>query len=596
MLKVTFTSTAYWNHDEFWQDIERSGLTPTSVRARKGLVSFTSLARETLTKGFAPRVAGWVYSPDKSVSVFIAALPERKRRQAALVLKRAALKALEVVGRHFTARTGAQGKVRLRAEPSFVVAVHPEAKNGSPQWHVHIAVRPRVEVPGQAKTYATHTRELYSLRRLFSAVVNHELAHGLAREFGVRVEEAKHGVRLPDVPRPLCRLSSVRERQIEAYLAKESLTPTPVARRYAAYATRRLNRDKQAGRAAFARDAASFQAESICFPVTQQQKNVHGATAVSEVRRVRKLARQLVRERGAFGETELLARAVERAAVSTPAIRAVYAAEAVLKTYLAHGLKQGAPKQGQDQYTAHDPLTATKNVIRRHVEYVFGLSDEPRPPKSQAQSGPDPARRNGGGDSTGGSRETRPPERPRPKASERSTDTRRLVEKVFESCRVVGAVGQTGLRAVQLIHELWTAYRRPIWRADGQGDRRTPGSVAEMARDLKKTPRLESHRTALSAMARLNAKSLEHRLRYGQAVYRGCRRPKCRLKRNMVVSISNATAAKPRDLAFILKKARRAGAKVIVSDSQPSRLALYEWARSMKPGQLRRQFPPEQSR
>jgi len=168
MTKVVVQGRDYWLRDEFWQETRDAGFEPLLVEIRNGVVTTRAINRDEFAAQFTGRIANWVRSEPKSVSVFREALGRPAQLLFNPFYRDVIVSGLESVAREFTARTGAQGKVRLPAEASFVVFIQDRAKDGSPQLHAHIAVCNRVRVQGREKTYATHTRELYQLRTLFA--------------------------------------------------------------------------------------------------------------------------------------------------------------------------------------------------------------------------------------------------------------------------------------------------------------------------------------------------------------------------------------------------------------------------------------------
>ena len=241
MTKVVFQNQAYWLRPDFWQEAEESGVDPMLVEWRNNKLVIRAITRDEFALRSGKRVAGWSVSAEKSVSVFMESLSPARRAMVIRHFQESLQIATQRVVKEFTARTGAQGKMRLPADVGLTIVVHVEAKNGAPQLHAHIAIDPRVHVANRAETYATHTRELYQLRKLYHSSFVQEFAHRLQKEFGVRVEKTPHGVRLPDVPRALCKLGSSRSHQIDAFLGKHGIKNTPVARSYGAFATRRDN-------------------------------------------------------------------------------------------------------------------------------------------------------------------------------------------------------------------------------------------------------------------------------------------------------------------------------------------------------------------
>ena len=266
MTKIVFQGREYLLRDEFWQEVKDAGFHPFTVEQKNGVLDILPIQWQEFAQRHTGRVASWVLSADKSVSVFRAALQPENQARLNRIFQESIRDGLAAVHDKFVARTKAQGKVRLPAEARFTVFIHDRAKDGSPQLHAHIAVDDRVKVTGQDKTVATHKADLYRLRNLFEATQAQSLTHALVREFGVAVQKNERGVRITEVPQALCQKASVRSEQIDDYLKKQQISNTPVARRYAALATRRANRHAFVGRDAFLRELQSsgFRSEQIC--------------------------------------------------------------------------------------------------------------------------------------------------------------------------------------------------------------------------------------------------------------------------------------------------------------------------------------------
>ncbi len=598
MTKVVVQGRGYWLRDEFWQDARVAGCVPLLVAFPDGVPTLRRILRDEFAARFAGRVANWVKSEAKSVSVFRDAHTPEQRKRVTELFQESILVGLETVAREFTARTGAQGRVRLPAEASFVVVVHAEAKDGSPQLHAHVAVEDRVRAPGREQTYATHKRELYQLRTLFAAAASHAFAHRLQAEFGVRVEKTKAGVTLPDVPKSLCERSSARTQQIDGYIKAHALKDTPLTRKYAAIVTRRENRDPEVGRRAFRAEliGTGFRSEQVCRAVSPGLAAEERSSLVKEVRRIRREARRLAKVGWPLTRTELLTQALETAAPRHPVSRVRDATAAVLRSPNTVGLRRQANAYGQPVYVSR--ATARRwQAVARKVEFVL----EAEQARLNTQSGS--RRPNSAGDgkakSDGGtaSQQSRKSEA-RPKAdrtAERSTDLRRVVETALRSYRVIGAVGRVGIEAVKIAVELYQTWAKPVWRVHGNGHTNTPGSVAQMVRDLKPLPMVESHKAAILAMLKLNG-TLDQKLRYGEHVYRQSRTAKFRVPRKSLLVIRDVGSANPKDVAFLLKRAKRAKAKVLFVERDHPRLALLQAAESMRPGGRRHYSAPEMNR
>ena len=344
MIKVVFQSADYWLDAKFWDELQASGLDPVLVERRNGVVTIRTLARDEFQTRFSNRVAGWSVSAHKSVSVFAACASAQNRAKAIRDFQTAVIAGLKVVSPQFTARTGAQGKVRLPADVSFVIAVHVEAKNGEPQLHAHIAVNSRCRVSGIDKEYATDTRELYRQRKLFNAAVSQELASRLSQTFRAKVSKTAHCVWLPEVPRSLCGLGSGRSKQIDDFIVRHGFKNTPLARKVAALATRTDNLDPRQGRDDF-REAirrSGFHSATICGPIPPNPKAVDILTVG-----VGREARRLLRSFRSFSREDLLLRVFGKAGVSESVARLQTATNAVLQAPNRFGLRVEVDGRGK---------------------------------------------------------------------------------------------------------------------------------------------------------------------------------------------------------------------------------------------------------
>ena len=604
MTKVVFQNQAYWLRADFWQEAEESGVDPMLVEWRNNKFVIRAITRDEFALRSGKRVAGWSVSADKSVSVFMKSLSPARRAAVVRHFQESLQIAAERVVKEFTARTGAQGKMRLPAEVGLTIVVHVEAKNGAPQLHAHIVIDPRVRVAHRSETYATHTRELYQLRKLFHSATVQEFARRLQKEFGVAVEKTPDGVRLPDVPRALCKLGSHRAHQIDVFLAKHGIKNTPVARRYGAFATRRDNADRRIGRAAFEAVllASGFRGESICHRVAPAViDDSNPLEQIKLVKRVGLEALRLARDVTAFSARDLSARVFETASPRHSVERLDRAVALVLSHPASFALQPSEPIHGHSRYAVIDRHQQWKTV-RIQVEYVIAKSATSKPT-------PEPEPRSGSfqkleqtdsfgqreQDTAGAKQKARNHDRQEQRAqpSEPKRDWSRIVEKVLRTYQVIGAVGKIGLQAAAKAIELYQAFAKPVWRVHGNGHRRTPGSVAAMARDLKKLSMYESHEAALLAMRKLNGTILQ-KIHYGEMIYRLSRRPKFRIPRKSLIVITDVAQAHPKDVKFILTKAKRAKAKVLFVERDWSRSVLMQHAKSMRPGAVSRFSGPEQ--
>ena len=164
---------------------------------------------------------------------------------------------------------------------------------------------------------------------------------------------------------------------------------------------------------------------------------------------------------------------------------------------------------------------------------------------------------------------------------------------VFRSYRIVGAVGQLGIEIAKRAIELYSAHSRAICEVRGRGSKKTPGSLAGLVRDLSKLPYFESHRIAFRAMVRSNG-NLVQKLERGERAYARARKPKFRIPRLALIIVRDAEAANPRDVRFLLAKAAKADARVLLVDGQWSQSVLKGYAKTMRPGACHRIRASEQ--
>lgn len=592
MTKVVFQSAAYWLTDQFWEDVRTAGQSPRLVECRGDTMTSRPLGRTELASRFAKdRAAGWVHSAHKSVSVFAASLPPGDRSRLLRVYAEAVQTGLKVIAQRMTARTGAQGKVRLPVEPAFVVVIHIEAKGGRPQFHAHIGWPERVQVVGQPKTFAAHTRELYHLRQLFAAVVNHEFGRGLRAEFGVRVQKAGRDGRvvLPDVPKELCRRSSVRKQQVAEYLRQNGLPDTPLARQFGAFATRRQNPDPQIGRRAFHADRVrlGFTPSQVTDRVSKRP-----APQPGDRRRVLRAANRLSREKGVWSERDLTARAIREAPLTQPLDRIRQAVGRVLESPRRHRLVASENRQGQPVWTSAAAARVWRRLARR-VERVVGAEKEVKRATKPLKGRPSPGQKQGhrraglekpkapvtdDGRSddrpNGQSRRTRPDfQAGMNKGHNRADRSESAADAVLRAHRVIGTMGALGKALVERAVELYRLLSRPVLVFDGGLSRRRSSSVAAVARDLRPTPWLRSHAIALRAMVR-HYGTLDDKLTLGEAVYRQCRRAKRRIPRNALVVVRRVGSAAPDDVRVLLDQANRAKAQVLFEDGSLTRSQL----------------------
>ena len=167
------------------------------------------------------------------------------------------------------------------------------------------------------------------------------------------------------------------------------------------------------------------------------------------------------------------------------------------------------------------------------------------------------------------------------------------MSQVFRSYRIVGAVGQLGIQIAAKAIELYSARCRAICEVRGRGNKKTPGSLAGLVRDLSKLPYFESHRTAMKAIFKSNG-NLVQKLEQGERAYARCRTPKFRIPRQALIIVRDVEKANPRDVRFLVAKAAKADARVLLVEGQWSRSVLKGYAKTMRPGACHRIRQSEQ--
>jgi len=622
MIKVVFQNRGYWLTVTFEEQVEESGVAAHRLKIEAGKLSTMELSPGDFSRHLPARLAGWVISVEKSFTVFCEALPQKERAKAIRIYDRAVRKAVARVMPEFRARTGAQGKVRIACESTCISAFHAEAYDGSPQFHHHVAFESRVRVPGKTKTYAFNARELYAKKELLQTLVAHEVAYAIQRAFGVRLERSGGSYRLADVPKALCQAASTRTRRIDEYILHHKLPNTPLVRKYVTFVTRREITNKILGRESFQNllRESQFKSRSICNSFALSREKVDER---SPLRRVTTVAQSLALRQSSFAREDLIAHALVHFGPAKSAAWVIGKVERLLREPQRFRVSvMDAGITGTTRYTTKQSIRSWDKVISRFEATIprkssaqdnqsvrneslqrpteLSRTNEAAPPRTRSReySGTD-----GGSRSTAGSKHS---ERNGPTSEQGSSDSQKehaeqkskygqTAERFLRYKSVILALGNAGLDFANKAVELYETWRKPIWRAHGEGHRDTPGSVSAMARDLKKQSRLESHRQAFRAMAKLHGRSLLDRLNYGEHVYRRCRQPKLRVPKKSLVVISDVGAANPKDVELILRRAARAKAKVILVERDLRRADLVQFARTMRPGQAQRYHPPAQS-
>lgn len=577
MTKVVFQSIEYWLMEAFWQDCQLAGVLPVHVEYQKGQATTRGISRDELAHRHPFRVAGWGQSAPKAASVLYASLGPKLKARFLASYRESVQDGLAGVSPLFTARTGAQGKVRLPAEVSFVVAIHDQAKDGSPQLHSHLAISDRVTVPGQTKSYATHKVELYQFRELFDAAVTHAYAHKLCTQWGIRVKKTIDGLELPDVPKELCRLGSLRKQQIEDYLKRHQIRSTPLSRSYAALATRHENVRGHLGRQLFQEELKrhSFQGEQILHsrsqtPASREQAAEHVGNAI----------KNLLKAQGQFTKRELLTHSLKTASPRLSLHSIQQAMEDGLKKSKQFGLRTTQNRKQQIIYSPRRPNATWRSIARRVEHLIF----------ERRKDHADGSHQSGGKART----ETHSKASSRQQQSH-SARWQRSVKRLLRSYQVIGALGRQGIQFAKKAIELYQEWAKPVWRVNGHGHRNTPGSVAAMVRDLNPLSRHEAHKAAIRGMWKLNG-TFKQKLRYGEFVYQSARRAKYRIPKKCLIVIRDVHAAHPKDVKVLLQKARKAKAKVLLVDRELSRSQLLKAAKQLQPGECRKYHHQEMNR
>lgn len=565
MTKVVFQSKNYWLETDFWRQSEEAGNHAEMLECRRGIHRSWDMDRDAFKHFFGDRVAGWVHSVDKSVSVFIASLPAAQKAKAMAIYRDAVVAGLTSVSGQFTARTGAQGKVRLSAEADFAWAIHDKAFDRSPHVHAHVAARPRVNVPDQNKTYATHTTELYLNRKLFQAVVNQQLGRMLQIEFGVRVEKTQSSFRLPDVPASLCRAASTRSRQIDTWLPAHGIPNTPLGRKLAALATRNQDADRSLGAAAFGRELlrSGFLGKNICDRVKlERTDDPKVPTLRAETRRVKLQARKMVRTSGSFTKNDLLAHALETASPTQSVSRVRLAVSKVLQSP-SKGLTAVLDEFGRTIYGPSSPIPSWRKVARKLDHQV-----------------PTPSERLGGetsNDRTIGLRSDRRDESQNESDAARAKREKqhaRLIKAAADSPTVIGAFGPAGVKFTNDLVEKFRRQSRSVRQINGVQ------VLPETVRSLKKSSRWQAHKAAVAAMFSWNGTFQEKLLR-GETVYRQHRAPRQTIPARSLLVVHEAGRSNPRDIDILLAKANRAAATVVLLDADAAQSLLLLTARKL---------------
>ncbi len=239
---------------------------------------------------------------------------------------------------------------------------------------------------------------------------------------------------------------------------------------------------------------------------------------------------------------------------------------------------------GQSRTAGSPKATASPNPS------ATGVAPPHHPP---VQPSIGPAQAPGAKATKGQARQQASPKSGTGSGTDEKPEWQRTMGHVFRSYRVVGAVGQLGIQIAKGAIELYSTRSRAICDVRGPGGKKTPGSVAGLVRDLSKLPYLESHRTALRAMAKFNG-TLEQKLEHGERVYARARKPKFRIPRQALIIVRDVDAANPRDVKFLVAKAAKANARVLLVEGRWPQSVLKGYAKTMRPGACHRVRGSEQ--
>lgn len=365
-----------------------------------------------LLQGFSPRThgpmvqnagdesrrPGWdlTFSAPKSVSVLWSQLEEGERRVLQGLQQRAVEAALSYLESEAAwTRTGWNGTRWERAQLAVATFEHGTSRAQDPQLHTHCVLL-NVGVREDGSTSALETRPLYLHQHQADALYRTELAAGIARDLGYRVERTQRWFEVAGVSSTVLAAFSQRRTEILQALAEREargLSGDPEsaqARESAALATRAAK--EQVPRkelfAIWQARAAQLGFSAADLPRLSAEERVAPARRQAETTRellTRALA-EVTREQASF-RTRDLVRAVAQEALSTGlGAGAVRAGVAAYLEGRGVGLERRLQVVRLGTPPDHEPRFATREVValeRAMLARVL-LSKERGPPLSEA--------------------------------------------------------------------------------------------------------------------------------------------------------------------------------------------------------------------
>ncbi len=255
-----------------------------------------------------------------------------------------------------------RGHDRKNTEPcglSIALFFHETNRLGEPFLHCHavvLGIASRLD----GTTGAIDHGPFYHTQRLASVLLDLHIAHGLFREFGIRVARNGYSFRVPGVPNSLTQLWSSRKRQIDAHLKRSGEANEPKAAERAAKKTRGKKRDWDAAerRERWAVQAAAHAINldevfrrgrpiAVPPPSTERQRAEEA---------VREAAETLLGEVDRFTRAELIIKAglgcLDRGVSAETLIATI---DQALARPLEHNLRGAGTRKGEAAYHFWDP-------------------------------------------------------------------------------------------------------------------------------------------------------------------------------------------------------------------------------------------------
>ncbi len=508
------------------------------------MVSRKPVSQKELGEWLGNRAHGYVFSLDKSIAVFLEALPAEKKKLAVETIREAVASAFEIIGTHFTARTGAQGLNRLPAKASWMIAPHKSAFDGSPSPHFHVVFKNRLFVPSLNKTYAFNARELYSLRSFANAVLNNHVARALQQNFGVRIGVKKGNLLLPDVPQNICKAASFRAKEIRNYLGNNYMPINPKNLAKAALYTRNSRPQKNLRKLEFANllRASGFKSESICNKIKLKKTTDKQLTAGAL-----RSAKLLTTKNGNFTRHDLHLKIMKTLKHKVEVARISKKIQELEKNKIFSTVSNEASPSRQKLYTEKEAKRAWRIYFTQERVSQVGEQMEPR-------SGATQEKRIG----------TKTPEQKPEKQSKPG-----ILESIGKAgdTLVLAAASITKQAAKNLKKMLLTQFEPPVYELDGLRCLCSKKSVQRFVSDLKPIPWRQSQALALKSIFNSRAKTINGKLETGGIVYKQARTPRIKLTRNSIVVIHNSESVSLKEIKLIVEKAKTANANVILTET-----------------------------